>query len=110
MLRRFLGGAKHNSRCVVMLSNENRDSAAFRVSSSCWSASRQAFVGAAERSVRLGGCEVALNVEGVAGALIAFPNGATIPQPAGTIALVVFAATRTALVLRPATDQAPIWI
>lgn len=57
------------------------------------------FVGAADRAVRLGRCEVALGVQGVAGALIEFPIGATIALPAGMIVLVVFATTRTALVL-----------
>jgi hypothetical protein len=51
----------------------------------------------AERSVRLGRCEVALNVEGVAGALIEFPIGATIALPAGMIVLFVFAAVGAAL-------------
>src|SRR5271166_2869237 len=46
----------------------------------------------AERSVRLGRCEVALDVEGVAGALIGFPMGATMALSAGMIVLFVFAA------------------
>jgi hypothetical protein len=58
-----------------------------------------------ERSVRLGGCEVALDVEGVAGALIGFPIGATVALSAGMIVLFVFAAMGAALVLWVARDQ-----
>ena len=47
----------------------------------------------------LGRCEVALDLEGVARALIGFPIGATIALSAGMIMLVVFAAMGAALVL-----------
>src|SRR5271166_2923920 len=78
---------------VVTLSNEKRDGTTFRVSSGCWSASRQVFNGVA-RNARCvwGRCEVALDVEGVAGALIGFPIGATMALSAGMIVLFVFAA------------------
>ncbi len=44
----------------------------------------------AECSVRLGRCEVALNIEGVAGALIGFPVGATLALSVGMIVLGYF--------------------
>jgi hypothetical protein len=53
----------------------------------------------AERSVRLGRCEVALDVEGVARALIGFPIGATMVLSAWMIVLFVFAAMGAALAL-----------
>ena len=46
-----------------------------------------------------GRCEVALDLEGVARALIGFPIGATIALSAGMIMLFVFAAMDAALVL-----------
>src|SRR5271165_4992754 len=85
---------------VVTLSNEKRDGTTFRVSSGCWSASRQVFNGVA-RNARCvwGRCEVALDVEGVGAALIGFPIGATMALSAGMIVLFVFAAIGAVLVL-----------
>src|SRR5208337_717133 len=90
----------HHGVVIVTLSNEKRDRTAFRVSSSCWSASRQVFIGAA-RIARCvwGRCEVALDVEGVGAALIGFPIGATMALSAGMIVLFVFAAIGAVLVL-----------
>lgn len=55
--------------------------------------------------MRLGRCEVALDVEGVAGALIGFRIGATMALSARMIELFVFAAMGAALVLWVARDQ-----